>query len=485
MMRSSYAAQMTPQFTLLSESQKEEIHLASLEILDRTGSRVFSDEALELLRKAGADITDGNLVRIPATLIEWAIRTAPPRIPMYTRDGAPAMVLEGHRTYYGTGSDCPNILDPQTGERRQFLKADVANAARLCDALPNIDFVMSMGLVSDCPVETSDRHQFEAMMLNTVKPIVYTAHDLAGLKDIVAMAAEAAGGMAELQRKPFLILYGEPITPLKHAKESMEKLLYLAEHRLPMIYAPGMLRGATAPVTTAGCLALANAESLTGILIAQLKRQGAPVVYGGGAIPMDMKTSVGAYGAPELQLTGMALAEMAHRYRLPRFSGAGASDSKVVDQQAMIEGTISVMSQALCGANLVHDVGFLESGLTGSYAMVLAMDEVISMVKCLMNGVRIDDEQLALDAIHRVGADSNFISDEHTLKHFRQVWYPRFLDRRDYASWSADGKNMIDRLNARVLDLLATHQPAAVPAETAWRVRQIIEVAEARVGKGK
>jgi trimethylamine--corrinoid protein Co-methyltransferase len=117
--------------------------------------------------------------------------------------------------------------------------------------------------------------------------------------------------------------------------------------------------------------------------------------------------------------------------------------------------------------------------------MVLAMDEVISMVKCLMNGVQIDDEQLALEAIHRVGADSNYISDEHTLKHFREVWYPRFLDRRDFATWSVDGKNMIDRLNAKVLDLLATHKPAELPVEKAQRVRKIIEQAEARAAEGK
>ncbi len=482
-MRSSYAIQGTPGFALLAESQKEELHLASLDILEQTGSRVFCEEALALLKKAGAHVTDGNLVRVPSHLIEWAIRTAPPRVRICKRDGSPAMLLEGNRTYYGTGSDCPNILDYRTGQRRPFVKADVAMAARLCDALPNIDFVMSMGLVSDCPVETSDRHQFEAMLSNTAKPIVYTAHDLAGLQDIAGMAAAVAGGMEELQQNPFLILYGEPITPLKHAKESMEKLLFCAEHRLPMIYAPGMLRGATAPVTTAGCLILANAESLTGLLIVQLKREGAPVILGGGALPLDMHTSVASYGAPELQVTGAALAEMAHRYRKPRFSSAGASDSKVMDQQAMIEGTLSLVMQALCGANLVHDVGFLESGLTGSFAMVLAMDEAISMVKCIMGGVQIDDEQLALDAIRRVGPDGNFISDEHTLQHFREVWYPRFLDRRNYDSWVANGKKtMADRLNEKVAEMLETHAPPALPPETSARVRQIVMDAEARFG---
>jgi len=480
-MRSGYQVQGTPKLTVLSKSQREELHLATLEILERTGSRIFHEEALLLLEKAGADVSDSNLVRIPSSLIEWAIRCSPPRVTIFDRNGMPAMYLENGRTYFGTGSDCPNIIDHQTGQRRKFLKEDVCQGARLCDALPNIDFVMSMGLISDVPVETSDRHQFEAMVSNTTKPIVFTAHDLDGLRDIVDMAASVTGGIDKLRRNPFLILYGEPITPLKHAKESMDKLLFLAENRLPMIYAPGMLRGATAPVTTAGCLVMANAEALTGLLIAQLKREGAPVIYGGGAIPLDMRTSVGAYGAPELQVTGMALAEMAQYYRLPRFSGAGASDSKLPDQQAMIEGTISVYTQAMCGANLVHDVGFLESGLTSSYAMVVAMDEVIAMVKYIMSGITIDEETLALEVIHSVGPDGNFISDDHTLKHFRSGWFPRILDRRNYEDWAAaGGKSLGERLNERVSEVLSSHSVDALPDEVRNRLTQIIREAESQ-----
>jgi trimethylamine--corrinoid protein Co-methyltransferase len=360
---------------------------------------------------------------------------------------------------------------------------DVATASRLCDALPNIDFMMSMGLASDVPPETSDRYQFEAMVLNTKKPLVVTAHDLDGMRDIVNMAAMVAGDLDELRRNPFVMLYAEPITPLKHAKEAVEKLLFMAENGLPVIYAPGMLSGATAPVTIAGCLALANAESLFGLVMVQLTREGAPFVYGGGALPIDMRTSVSAYGAPELQLAGAALADMAHFYRLPRFSSAGASDSKVLDQQAMIEGTQSTIMQALCGANLVHDVGYLESGLTGSYDMAVAIDEVIGMVKRILSGLEINDDTLALDVIDRVGPGGQFIDDEHTLKHFRDAWFPRVLDRRNYESWVEDGKRtMGERLNQRVKEILAEHAPEPVPAATAEQIRGVISAAEVRLG---
>jgi trimethylamine--corrinoid protein Co-methyltransferase len=481
-MRSNYTVQASPHFGVLSEQQMDDIHSASLEILWRTGSRMYCQEALELLQRAGADVSDGNLVRIPSHLVEWALRTAPSRVVLANRNGERVMALEDHKTYYGTGSDCPNILDHETGQRRLFRKEDIEQGIRLCDALVHIDFVMSMGLASNVPIKTSDRHQFEAMVLNTVKPIVFTAHDLDGIRDIVDMAAAAVGGLDELRHNPTLILYAEPTTPLVHTRESVEKLLFMAENNLPVLYAPGMLRGGTAPVTLAACLALANAESLTGLLITQLKREGAPLVLGGGALIMDMRTMVSSYGAPELQLAGAALAGMAQHYGLPRFSSAGASDSKVVDQQAMIEGTISVLMQALSGANLVHDVGFLECGLTSSFEMVVAIDEVIAMVKQIVKSVEINDETLALDVIHKVGPGGSFIAEDHTARHFRGVWFPRLLNRQNYEAWAADGKQtMGDRMRQKVREILAAHQPQPLPAQAVERIQGIVQAADARI----
>jgi trimethylamine--corrinoid protein Co-methyltransferase len=151
--------------------------------------------------------------------------------------------------------------------------------------------------------------------------------------------------------------------------------------------------------------------------------------------------------------------------------------------QAMVEGTLSTLMQALCGANLVHDVGYLESGLTSSYEMVVAIDEVISMVKYIMSGIEINEDTLALDVIDRVGPGGNFIADEHTLKHFRGGWFPRLLDRQNYAAWASDGKQtMGDRLNKRVKEILAEHVPEPLPSETAGRIKEIICAAESRLG---
>ncbi len=173
---------------LFDDSQLAEIHDASLEILRHTGVRVRHDEALELLRAAGCQISDGDLVKIPATVVEEALGSAPSSIPLYGRDGGPRICLEGSRTFFGTGSDLPNILDLETGDRRLSRLSDVADTARLADSLPNIDFVMSMALPSDVVPETSDRHSFLAMIENTSKPVVFTAWDETGLADIIAMA---------------------------------------------------------------------------------------------------------------------------------------------------------------------------------------------------------------------------------------------------------------------------------------------------------
>ncbi|HEY86068.1 MAG TPA: trimethylamine methyltransferase, partial [Chloroflexi bacterium] len=144
-----------PQFRLLSDAQLEAIHNAALEILRRTGVSVHEPQALDLLKKAGADVK-GDRVRIQPHLVEWAIRTAPSRVVLCdSRNGNPRLFLEDKNAYYGTGSDTIAVIDYETGERRLPLLKDISQAAQLCDALPNIDFVMSMGIASDVPEEVS------------------------------------------------------------------------------------------------------------------------------------------------------------------------------------------------------------------------------------------------------------------------------------------------------------------------------------------
>ena len=480
MINSNFKAQITPGLRLLSESQKDEIHSATLELLRRTGVVVLVPEVRDLLQRAGCWM-DGERVYIPSHLIEWAIRAAPSRVVLCDQLGNTAMELEGRKGYYGTGSDTPFVIDAYTGKRRQTVLKDVANVAKLVDALEQIDFLMCMGIASDVTESISDLYHFREMVLNTNKPIIYTAWDRPNLEAIVEMAEAVAGGAEPLRRNPFMALYSEPISPLTHAKESCEKLLYLAEKGLPLVYTPAVMIGGTGPVTIAGSLVQANAEALSGLLITQLVREGAPVIGAGGILFMDMAKGLISYAAPEFMLAMTAFSEMYHYYKLPIFSFSGCSDSKTFDQQAAAEGSIWMMITALGGGNLIHDVGYIELGMTASYDQLVSMNEVAGLVKRFMRGIEISPETLALDVIGQVGPGGHFLDHPHTYRHFRQNWVPELFDRAARDDWESEGQlSLADKASAKVRNILETHQTEPLSAGIKEAIDAMIQKAEAR-----
>lgn len=480
MINSNFEAQITPGLRLLSESQKEAIHSATLELLRRTGVDVLVPEVRDLLKKAGCWL-DGERVRIPPNLIEWAIRAAPSRVVLCDRDGNPAMELEGRKGYYGTGSDTPFVIDAYSGERRLAVLQDIANVAKLVDALEHIDFLMCMGIASDVTDTISDLYHFREMVHNTTKPIIYTAWDQANLEDIVEMAEAVAGGAEALRRNPFMALYSEPISPLTHAQESCEKLLFMAEKGLPVVYTPGMMVGATAPVTIAGALVQANSEQLSGLVITQLIREGAPMIGAGGILFMDMSQGLISYAAPEFMLGNTAFAEMCHFYGIPIFAFSGCSDAKVFDQQAAAEGALWMMITALGGGNLIHDVGYIESGMTASYEQIVAMDEVAGLVKRFLGGVEINTDTIALDVIDQVGPGGHFLEHAHTYKHFKENWVPKLFDRTSREEWESAGQRSVgDKTIAKVQQILESHQAEALSDGISEALDKIIQKAEER-----
>jgi trimethylamine--corrinoid protein Co-methyltransferase len=467
-----------PNLTMLSREQCETIHRASLEILRRTGVRIYHDAALDLLRETDAVIADGNLARLPPGLVGWALRLAPSRVALCRRGSDQAVApLEGRLVNFGPGSDCPNYLDPRTGERRPFTTADVVDAIHVVDALPEMAFCMSMGIPSDLEPVDAYRRQFALMLEHTSKPIVFVCDDRTDCEAITAMAAAVAGGNEQLRLSPTLLLYSEPTTPLTHSETATAKLLYMAEQALPIVHSPAPMMGGTAPVTLAGGLALGNAEVLSSLVLHQLMRPGAPFVYGSGLHHMDMKTTISVYGAPEFQLARVAVAEMGQFYGLPTWGYAGHSDSCVMDEQAATDAAFSVLIALLSGHNLVHDVGYLEAGLTTSPEMVVFTAEMISMLGHFMNGVSLDAESLALEVIHQVGPGGDFLTARHTLKHFRELWQPSLFDRRRADDWVAAGsKRLNQRLRDKTVAIIEEHQPEPLPdsvqEELAYVLRQ-------------
>jgi len=476
-LQSNYTSYDTPRFRKVSDDQIERLHHASLEILDRTGIVLYEPEAVELLERKGLRMEDGNRVRIPPGLVEWALSIAPKRAVICDRNGRRAMPLERNNVFFGPGSDCPNVIDVRTGERQRGVLQDIEEASRVCDALPNIDFLMSFCMASDVDQMVSDRHQMRAMLMNSTKPILFVTTEFPGCVDVIKMAEAVAGGEEALRRNPICALYINVSHPLRHNAEALQKLLFMAGKGLPTTYTPVVLRGITGPVTAAGAIAMANAGELAGLVISQIKREGAPVILTGGVNDMlDMRTTVDAYGDPNNRVM---LVELAHRYGLPIFGLAGCSDSKVPDEQAAAEAAFSIMLEALAGAQLTHDVGYLEGGMCNSIEQIVICDELIAYTKQFMKGLEVNEETLALDVIDEIGPHGDFMGSEHTRLHYKKDWYPKLFDRRPYEDWSQSGaKTLRQRAQDKALKLLATHRPEPLPAEVQAAIDRI--VADAR-----
>lgn len=465
-------------FPVLTDAQGRRMHAACLEILERVGVRLYLDEAVELMRKAGARVSDGNLVRISAKLVEQALDTVPKQVVLYDRGGRAVMPVGGYRSFYGPGSDCLNIVDHRTGERRKGVVKDVEEGSSVCDALPHVDYVMSMVLPSDVDGTVADRFQMESMLSSTIKPVIYVTYDASGCRDAVEMAEAVVGGAEALRKAPIAACYINAISGLRHNKEALEKLLFLAGKNLPSLYIPSSTAAATSPVTPAGSVALDFAGVLAGLVLTQLMREGAPVIVPG--MPpggtLDMKSFVSSYAEPERTLT----TALAHFYGLPMFAIAGASESKVVDEQAAAEAALTLAVETFAGSNIIHDLGYLESGLTFSFAQLVICHEIVGWLKAFGKGYEVDDETLALDVIAELGPDGDFLNTDHTLEHFRERWYPTVFERVNFETWRKKGGKMCaERAAETVGRILAEHRPEPLPAEIREKLRDIVRRAKA------
>jgi trimethylamine--corrinoid protein Co-methyltransferase len=472
---------LVPRLQILSETEILALHHASLDILSQTGVAMRNVTARELLLASGASEADGR-IKIPPHVVTDAIASAPPRIPMHNRLGALTMPLEADRVFFGPGSDCCFTIDVESGQRRPTQLADVERIARLCDALKQIDFLMSMGVSSDAPPLDHYVHEFVAMMRGSVKPIVYTANNRTDMESIYRIACAVAGGERQLREKPFLMLYAEPISPLLFPHESVDKLLFCAEKGLPAAFPPSPNTGGGGPITVAGALALGNAECLVGLVLAQLVRRGSPFLYGMNIAALDMKSAIVSYGAPEWPLAMLAYTDLARYYKLPVWGVSGATDSKLVDAQAGIEATVTTMSAFLARCNLNHDVGYLEYGSTSSMEMLVIVDEIIRDLRFMMAGLEVSERTLAREAIHRVLPGKGFLVEDHTLQNWRWAqWRPGVIDRRSYDDWVGGGsKDMAARANERARKILAEHETPQLPKDVETEIAKVLTVRRQR-----
>jgi trimethylamine--corrinoid protein Co-methyltransferase len=453
-----------PGLKVLTEEQIERIHAATLELLEHTGLRITHPHAREILADAGAR-SDGDLVRLPAYMVQDALQKASSRLVLGKRNGEAGVVLENDRSWFGPTLDCIDYLVPGTNERRRCKLRDCRSTAKVLDALPNYSWAMVFGLADDVPADLADRLVLREALTHCDKPMVFCCKDNQSLNDIYEMAVLLAGSERAFLEAPQIIMLADPISPLFYPGDVVEKMVFCAEKGIPQICYGAPQTGSTAPASFAGCIVQGSAESLAGLVITQNVCQGAPFVYGAFATVMDMRTTIFSYGAPEMSLMSAALAQMARFYNLPFFGTAGCSDAKFPDPQAAVEATYSCLSSALCGAGLIHDCGLLDHGSLVSPAFMVLVNEVLDMVGRFMHGLEVTDATLALDVIDQVGPGGHFLEEDHTLKHFRNVWYSNLFDRTFYDVWlEQGGRPFEERLRERTLKVME-HEPLGLAPE--------------------
>ena len=480
-MKQKKISTLQPRLKVLNREQALAIHEAALEILEKVGFKMEHAGALEMLTNAGCQIGEGNRLKLPASLVEAALDSAPKQIVLYDQRGNEAISLVNGNYFFGTGSDATFTVDLETAQRRRVVLQDVADFARLVDGLEHIAFVMSMGNPENVPVQDIYIHVFAEMVRNTNKPIVFIADSGRDISRIYQIACQVIGGEEELRNKPFLLNYSEAISPLRFPENIMEKLVFCARKAIPICLPSGSNAGGGAPITLAGALALGIAENMVGLVVHQLAGKGSPFLFGPNVSTLDMKSTIVSYGCPEWSLTQAALADMRDEiYGLPIWAYGGASDAKVMDAQAGAEAMFSIISAMLSRCNVIHDVGFLEYGNTSSLEMVVMANELIAMSRFFTEGIEVNQETLALEAIERVaGGESGsiFLMDDHTFENFMKAQFlPVLLDRNRYDSWKEAGAtDLYQRCNMEAKRILSEHHVEPKADEILKGITQILQ----------
>src|SRR6056297_1263591 len=482
--RTNLTEEQYVRFSFLSDGQKRLIFNEVLEILQYTGVRVKHDEACRMLAENGCSV-DGQHVYMPSHVVDRALDSVPQISNIYSWDGPASLRLEHGHTYFGPGPTCPSFIDPFTFKRRAYTRQDAGMVARLCDALDGIGFVMSLGLVSDAPYGMEGLYEFAEMIQNSTKPPIAWCFSPDYCRDIHQIGIALAGGEENFRQHPNFLFYNEPISPLLSDFNAIDKVIYCSRHNIPQIFAPASTGGGTVPATHGAHIAVTLAESLIGVVISQIVNPGACIIIGGTQSILDMRDAVFAYGAPELSSLEAGLTEMADYIGLPVFSAGGCSDAKTMDAQAAIEATLSLHSAMLSGPNLVHDVGFMESGMCGSVFQLVLADEIIAKSEFIAKGVLVNEATLSRKEIQAVGPGGDYrkLTADEKKEEARGTENSAAIPggpKKQAAAASPDA--MPDRIIKRAQTLIKeTEGPSAkIPDKTAQEIQRILDTAKTR-----
>jgi trimethylamine--corrinoid protein Co-methyltransferase len=454
-------------YRVLSDEQLERIHLSALGLLWDPGVLCESTPVLDLMRQAGATVdAHTRMVRLPAAMVEQAIRTAPSSFVLHGRaDPAMDLCIEDGRVYYGMGGTSePLTWDWKEWKPRRPTKADMVANTRVGHALPNIDFVQTLCMSGDQPTGQIFFHDFDAIFRNTTKPSVINILERPFTQHLLEITAAASGGESLLREKPSVLGIVTPITPLKFAVMN-EGILDAVQAGVPILYSPGPLMGATGPATIAGTVVLTMAEVLFGVVLTQAIRPGAPVILKPDVDVFDMSTTQCTYSSPEQNLGKAAAVQLARHYHLPIYGLGGGVEAKVPDAEAAAIAMMSMLMVGMAGMNMCQSLGTMSWGQYGAAEMAVICDEMVAMIRRVLSGIAFNDETLALDVIREVGPGGSFLQHDHTVAHFRkELFFPKFFRRQTLEQWQAAGSKMIhDVAHERVEEILRTAGPVPLP----------------------
>lgn len=464
-------------FDILEDGDVERIHAAALLLLGRVGIKADDPDLQGRFRKAGADVhPESGIVKFPEELIDEALRVVPKEVALRGRTEEHDLHLTDARVYLGTGGAAVKILDPETGNARPTTLADLARLARLVERLENVHFFHRPVVATDLPQQILDVNKYYAALRHTRKHVMGSAYTVQGAREVIELAAMLAGGEEALVERPFVSFVNSwMISPLTVDSRTTDVLVEVVERGLPVALSSAPMAGSTAPATIAGILTQVHAEELSGLVLTQLIREGAPVLYGPVPAAANMRTMAYAGGAIETGLMNAGAVQMARSLELPTYADAGLTDSKLPDIQAGHEKMANVLLVALAGGNYIHHAaGMLEAMSTVAYEQYVIDNDIIGSALRVLQGIDVNDETLATDVIEAVGAGGNFLTQPHTVRYARGHEYvvPHISDRQEREPWAeAGGLDGCERARQRVRELLAEPSESGIPEDLDREIR--------------
>jgi trimethylamine--corrinoid protein Co-methyltransferase len=455
------------------EAIAELIHARTVEILSEVGFCVPEREALARLEAAGFPVDrDSQMVRITTDLLDEALSRLPRHVCLHDRSGTTPVPFGRSPYFMGAGTPV-NVLDLQTGVRRPATRQDVRDLVRLQDVLSNVEIVRPTVTATD-QGECSDLVEIAEALRGTGKPVVHRTLAAERVDPAVEMLAAVAGGEDALRARPsFATLYC-PISPGYFTPENVRCILRWAEHGVPVTLLSMAMGGASAPATLLGELVVINADILAWIVALQILYPGVPLLYGSVSAVLDMRTGLLPLGAPERGMINAGAAVMGRHYGIPSMCGGLSSDAKELDAQAGFEKAVTAVPLLLEGSDIIYGVGATDAGSSISYTQMVLDDEFIAGLRRMMQGITVHDLDEEMALIKARTPRGNFLGTKHTRRTFREHWLPGILSRDAYETWQAKGDTIEDICRRKAQDLLASHQPPALPTAAEAEMERIV-----------